>query len=137
MLAAIALGAEGVQIGSRFAVSVESSAHQNFKNQVLEAKDGDTMLTLKQLAPVRMIKNKLYEKIQDAQQKGSSADELKQILGKGRSKLGIFEGNIDEGELEIGQVSAMINSVQPVSEIMQEIISEFNEINRNLCPVKF
>jgi enoyl-[acyl-carrier protein] reductase II len=137
MLAAFALGAEGVQIGSRFAISEESSAHENFKKRVTETLEGDTMLTLKQLAPVRMIKNKLFERIHEAQQRGAGIDELRQILGKGRSKLGIFEGNLDEGELEIGQVSAMIDSVKPVSEIIKEIISEFNEINRNLCPVKF
>ena len=137
MLAAFALGAEGVQMGSRFAVSVESSAHENFKNRVIETSEGDTMLTLKQLAPVRMIKNKLFERIHDAQLKGAGIEELRLILGKGRSKMGIFEGNMDDGELEIGQVSAMIDSVKPVSEIIAEIISEFNEINRNLCSVKF
>lgn len=133
MLAAFALGADGVQMGSRFAATLESSAHMNFKEKITGSKEGDTILTLKQLTPVRLLKNKFYDAVNSAQLSGASADELKQLLGKGRSKKGIFEGNLDEGELEIGQVSAMITAIQPVAEVMHEIISEFQEIKRKLC----
>jgi len=137
MLAAFALGAEGVQIGSRFAVTEESSAHINFKHGVLKAEEGDTMLTLKELTPVRMLKNNFYTKILAAQSKGAGPEELKQLLGRGRSKQGIFEGNMDEGELEIGQVSAMIDAIKPVSAVMDEILSEFFEIRNLLCKLNF
>jgi enoyl-[acyl-carrier protein] reductase II len=125
MAAAFALGAEGVQVGSRFAAACESSAHIEFKQKILEAKEGDTMLTLKQLTPVRMIKNSFFTEIQEAQNRGAGIEELKTILNKGRSKLGIFEGNLKDGELEIGQISAMIDRIQPVSEIMEEMMAEF------------
>lgn len=108
MLAAMALGADGVQIGSRFAASDESSLHQNFKNRIIELKEGDTHLALKKLVPVRMIKNKFFNQIQEAENKGASAEELKAILGRARAKKGMFEGDLEEGELEIGQVSAML-----------------------------
>lgn len=137
MLAAMALGAEGVQIGSRFAATVESSAHINFKEKILESKEGDTMLTLKQLAPVRLIKNNFYDEVNSAQLQGSDTEKLRQLLGKGRSKLGIFEGDLEKGELEIGQVSAMINQIIPVAEVMTEIINDFNEIKRKLCTDSF
>jgi len=137
MLAAFALGAEGVQIGSRFAVTVESSAHLQFKQSIVNAQEGDTMLTLKRLAPVRMLKNKFFMQVNEALGKGASDEELKQLLGKGRSKLGIFEGNLDEGELEIGQVSAMLNDIKPVSAVMNEILSEFFEIKRKLGDIDF
>ena len=126
MLAAMSLGAEGIQVGSRFAVTKESSAHINFKNTVLNLPEGGTMLTLKQLAPVRLIKNKFFELVQEAQFRGASAEELKLLLGRGRAKKGIFEGELDEGELEIGQVSAMISSLQTVSDVIHDIIQEYN-----------
>lgn len=133
MLASFALGAEGVQIGSRFAATAESSAHIGFKNMVTQALEGDTMLTLKKLTPVRLLKNKFFEQVQEAQLRGASAEELKALLGRGRSKLGMSEGNLDDGELEIGQVSAMISRIQTVNEVMDEIISEFNTLKNNIC----
>ena len=126
ILAAFSLGAEGVQIGSLFASSEESSAHNNFKKAIVDADENDTMLTLKELAPVRILKNPFYQKIFDAYQKGASAEQLKKLLGRGRAKKGIFEGDLDEGELEIGQVSAQIEEIKSVKEIMQEIITDFN-----------
>lgn len=127
MMAAMCLGAEGIQIGSRFAITQESSAHPDFKNLVTGLTEGTTMLTLKQLAPVRLIKNKFFEQVEAAQLKGASAEELKLLLGKGRAKKGMFEGNLDDGELEIGQVSAMINEIKPVAEVMIQIIEEYNQ----------
>lgn len=127
MIAAMSLGAEGVQMGSRFAITQESSAHDNFKNLVLDLPEGGTMLTLKQLAPVRLVKNKFFEQIQEAQIKGASVDDLRIMLGRGRAKKGMFEGDLDEGELEIGQVSAMITQLQTVNEVMQQIITEYNQ----------
>lgn len=126
ILAAFSLGAEGVQIGSLFASSEESSAHNNFKKAIVDADENDTILTLKELAPVRLLKNPFYQKIFDAYQKGASAEQLKKLLGRGRAKKGIFEGDLDEGELEIGQVSAQIEEIKSVKEIMQEIITDFN-----------
>lgn len=126
MLAVMILGADGVQIGSRFVTSEESSAHINFKNAVVNANEGETQLTLKELAPVRLIKNKFYQDLQNLYQKGASVEELKTLLGRARAKRGMFEGDLDEGELEIGQISGLINSIQPVSEIIREIISEYN-----------
>jgi enoyl-[acyl-carrier protein] reductase II len=133
MLAAEALGAEGVQVGSRFAVSLESSAHENFKNKVIGTSEGDTVLTLKQLTPVRLIKNKFYERVQQGELRGASAEELKALLGRGRSKLGIFEGELDEGELEIGQVAAGIKEIQSASQIVKEIWQEYLELKRKIC----
>lgn len=127
MLAAFVLGAEGVQIGSRFVTSVESSAHINFKNKVVEAKDGDTVLSLKKVVPVRLIKNKFYRDIKTAEDRGAEAEELKSILGRGRAKKGMFEGDMDEGELEIGQISALIKDIKPAGEILREIMNEFEE----------
>ncbi len=127
MMAAMSLGAEGVQMGSRFAITRESSAHENFKNMVLGISEGGTMLTLKQLAPVRLVKNKFFEQVQEAQLKGASVDDLRIMLGRGRAKKGMFEGDLDEGELEIGQVSAMISQLQTVNEVMQQIIREYNQ----------
>ncbi len=126
MLAAMVLGADGVQVGSRFAVSEESSAHINFKNLVTGLEEGKTKLVLKQLAPVRLIKNAFYEQVEKAEINGLSAEELIEILGKGRAKKGMFEGDLDDGELEIGQVSAQINEILPVREIMNQLISGFN-----------
>ena len=125
MLAAIALGADGVQIGSRFIASDESSAHINFKNRVIKSDEGETDLTLKEITPVRLIKNKFYHKIQDAYNNNANKDDLSVLLGRGRAKKGMFEGDIEEGELEVGQVSAMINQIMPVAEIIKEITDEY------------
>jgi enoyl-[acyl-carrier protein] reductase II len=125
MLAAFALGAEGVQVGTRFAVSVESSAHVNFKNKILQLKEGDTVLTLKRLMPVRLIKNKFYQKVEEAEHQGAGADELKELLGRARPKKGMFEGDLDEGELEIGQVAESISEIIPAAKIVEEIWKEF------------
>ena len=126
MLAAIALGAEGVQIGSRFAAAEESSAHPAFKQKIVEAKDGDTFLTLKKLVPVRLIRNKFFSEVEALQDRGAAADELSQLLGHGRSRKGMFEGDTEEGELEIGQVAGLIRSVKPASQIVDEIVREYN-----------
>lgn len=126
MAAVFALGAEGVQIGSRFAASEESSAHLAFKEAVVKAAEGDTKLTLKKLAPVRLLDNPFYQKVLNYEIQGASPEEFQALLGKGRAKLGMFEGDIKEGELEIGQVSAQISRIQPVAEIMEELIADFN-----------
>lgn len=132
MLAALALGAEGVQIGSLFAASEESSGHENFKDSILEAKDGDTALTLKKLIPVRLIKNEFYQEVRDLEVRGGSVAAFKELLGHGRAKLGMFEGDTEEGELEIGQVSVLINEIKPAGMILKEIMDEFNEAKKNL-----
>ncbi len=126
MLAAMALGADGVQCGSIFAVAQESSAHDNFKNLVVDTQEGGTMLTLKLRAPVRMIKNNFYQQLKALEDKGAPLEDFVTVLGKGRSKKGIFEGDLTEGELEIGQVSALIDSIKPVKQIVDEMIAEFN-----------
>jgi enoyl-[acyl-carrier protein] reductase II len=133
MLAAEVLGAQGFQVGTRFAASEESSAHQNFKKRVVELNEGETMLTLKQLTPVRMVKNNFFRRVQEAESMGASRDELLSMLGRGRSKRGIFEGDLDEGELEIGQISSMIDRVQPASEILHEMWNEYQEARKQLC----
>lgn len=125
MLAAMVLGADGVQVGSRFAASFESSAHHNFKKTIVDVKEGDTQLTLKELAPVRLIKNKFYNDIQDLYSKCPTTDELKTLLGRARAKKGMFEGDLEEGELEIGQIAGIIHDIKPVSEIIKNMISEF------------
>ncbi|MCF6341421.1 MAG: nitronate monooxygenase [Bacteroidales bacterium] len=127
MYAAMALGADGVQVGSRFVASQESSAHDEFKKAILGAGDGDTKLTLKKLVPVRLIKNAFYRRVQEAESTGASPDELKELLGRGRAKLGMFEGNTRDGELEIGQVSGIINDILPAATIVQSLVDEFNE----------
>jgi enoyl-[acyl-carrier protein] reductase II len=127
MLAAMVMGAEGVQIGSRFVASEEASSHLKFKQAVLSAQEGDTVLTLKQLTPVRLIRNKFYEAVQQAEWKGATSDELLMLLGRARAKKGMFEGELDEGELEIGQVSALIKDILPASEIVKSIWEEFSE----------
>ncbi len=127
MLAATALGAEGVQIGTRFALSLESSASQEFKQRCVELNEGDTMLCLKKLSPTRMIKNEFYQQVEEAENRGASAEELKTLLGRGRSKKGIFEGNLVEGELEIGQVASMVNQLNSAKEIIDSIVKEYNE----------
>ncbi len=128
MLAAMVLGADGVQIGSRFVASEESSAHINFKQTVVNVQDGDTHLTLKELAPVRLIKNKFYRDLQKLYETNPTEKELKDKLGRGRAKKGMFEGDLDEGELEIGQIAGLISEIKPAAEILEEIISEFNEV---------
>jgi len=125
MLAAMILGADGVQMGSRFAASVESSAHPDFKAAIIKAKDGDTSLTIKELAPVRLIKNKFFHDVAALYAKGPTTDELRELLGHGRAKRGMFEGELDEGELEIGQVAGLIDSVLPAREIVREVMAEF------------
>ena len=125
MLAAMSLGAQGVQVGSRFAASIESSAHDNFKQAILQAKDGDTQLMLKKLAPVRLLKNKFYEEVKAAEAACANEEELKKLLGHARAKHGMFEGDMEAGELEIGQISATIHSIKSVQEIMDEIIGEY------------
>lgn len=127
MLAAMLLGAEGVQIGSRFVASDEASSHINFKNAVINSTEGDTVLTLKELAPVRIIKNNFYEEILQAYQNHSGVEELKNLLGQRRARKGMFEGNLKDGELEIGQVSALIKEIKPAAEIVKEIWDEFNQ----------
>ncbi|ADX68378.1 NAD(P)H-dependent flavin oxidoreductase [Weeksella virosa] len=123
--AVLALGAQGVQIGSRFAATYESSSHENFKNEILKAQEGDTQLTLKELAPVRLLKNKFYQKVQDAYANGAKKEDLAELLGKRRAKKGMFEGDLHEGELEIGQVSALINEILSVEEVFNELLSEY------------
>ncbi len=137
MLAAMALGADGVQIGSRFVASVESSAHQNFKNKIIDVKDGDTLLTLKKIAPVRLIKNKFYYEIEQKQNKGASIEELSDLLGRGRAKKGMFEGNEDDGELEIGQVAGLINEIKPASQIINDIMNEYFLLKEELIKNSF
>jgi enoyl-[acyl-carrier protein] reductase II len=125
MLAAFALGAEGVQIGSRFAVAEESSAHRAFKEKIVQSTEGETILTLKELTPVRLLKNSFYEQIKQAEKKDNNVEKLKNLLGKGRSKKGIFEGDLNEGELEIGQIAASIDRIQDAASIVDEIWSEY------------
>jgi len=132
MLAAMVLGADGVQIGSRFAATKESSAHDNFKAEIVKAKDGDTHVTLKELAPVRLIKNKFYNQVQELYLQGSTKEQLKELLGRGRAKKGIFEGDLEEGELEIGQVAGLIHEIKSAKEVIDEIIIEFNTIKKAL-----
>ena len=132
MLAAMVLGADGVQIGSRFVASEESSAHINFKNKVIDAKDGDTLLTLKELAPVRLLKNKFSNDVLELYKKNPSKQDLIDLLGRARAKKGMFEGDLEDGELEIGQITGLINQIQPASAIINEIIAEFNFEKENL-----
>jgi enoyl-[acyl-carrier protein] reductase II len=126
MLACMALGADGVQIGTRFAAAEEASVHPNFKKKIIESNEGDTVLTLKKLVPVRILKNEFYKKVEEAENRGASTEELERLLGRARAKLGMFEGDLVEGELEIGQIAAAIKKIQPVSEIVKEIMDEFH-----------
>lgn len=137
MLAAFALGAEGVQIGSRFAASEESSAHDHFKQAILAAKEGDTRLSLKQLTPVRLLRNKFAEDVALAEERGASKEELQSLLGRARAKKGMFEGDMHEGELEIGQISAHIRSILPAGDIVQEIWNSFQHEQARICRIKF
>ncbi len=127
ILAALSLGADGVQIGTRFAASTESSSHINFKEAIVKLDEGGTKLALKKLAPTRLIKNKFFDQVNEAECRGASPEEMKELLGKGRSKKGIFEGDLEEGELEIGQVGAMVKSIQPVAQIMEEMMTEYKQ----------
>jgi enoyl-[acyl-carrier protein] reductase II len=132
MLATMVLGADGVQVGSRFVASVESSAHQKFKNVVVNVQDGDTQLTLKELAPVRLVKNKFYNDLQELYKTNPNVDQLKELLGRARAKKGMFEGDLEEGELEIGQVAGLIHTIQPAADILNEIITEFKEAKKEV-----
>lgn len=137
MLAAMILGADGVQMGSRFAASTESSAHQNFKDTIVKVKDGDTYVTLKELAPVRLIKNKFFSDVMELYSKCPTTEDLKELLGRARAKKGMFEGDLDEGELEIGQVAGIIHSIKPVQEIFDEIITEFQQEKEKMKNLEF
>lgn len=133
MLAAMVLGADGVQIGSRFVASNESSAHIKFKQEVVNVQDGDTMLTLKELAPVRLIKNNFFEEIKQLYQSNPTKEELAEKLGRGRAKKGMFEGDLENGELEIGQIAGLIHEIKPAAEILHEIIKEYNLVKKSFC----
>ena len=137
MLATMALGADGVQLGSRFAASQESSAHENFKQTILETNEGDTVLTLKELAPVRLIKNKFYNDIQELYSKCPTKEDLENLLGKRRSKRGMFEGDLVEGELEIGQIAGLIHEILPVEKIIQNLIQEFETAKLAVSKIEF
>ena len=125
MKAAMILGADGVQIGSRFAATVEASAHNNWKNKIVDLNEGDTHLTLKELAPVRMVKNKFFHDLENLYETGRNAEALKETLGRARAKKGMFEGDLEEGELEIGQVSALIHEILPVEKVFENLLREF------------
>ena len=127
MLAVMILGADGVQVGSRFVASDEASSHEAFKQRIIQLNEGDTQLTLKELAPVRLVKNKFYNDVQQAYSNGASTDELKQVLGRGRAKRGMFEGDMEEGELEIGQVSSLIHEIKPAAVIIKDMVEEFRQ----------
>jgi enoyl-[acyl-carrier protein] reductase II len=132
MLAAMVLGADGVQVGSRFATSIESSAHEKFKQKVIETSEGETMLTLKEIAPVRMIKNEFYSKIENLNKEGKGVDELKELLGKKRLKKGMFEGDLVDGVLEIGQVAGLIHSIETSKEIIDTMVKEYTVAKKEL-----
>lgn len=136
MLAAMVLGADGVQVGSRFAASFESSSHKNYKRTITELNEGDTQLTLKELAPVRLIKNKFYHDIQELYTKCPTTEELKTLLGRARAKRGMFEGDLIEGELEIGQIAGLIDEVKPVPQIVAEMIEEFRNAQSEMAQVQ-
>lgn len=133
MLACMVLGADGVQVGSRFVASDESSAHQDFKQVVVDAKEGHTQLTLKELAPVRLIKNKFYNEIQELYKAGPTIEELKALLGRARAKRGMFEGDLEDGELEIGQIAGLIHTVKPVADIVEDMVREFEEAKKAIA----
>src|SRR6201997_951082 len=137
MAAVFALGADGVQIGSLFAATQESSAHQNFKEAIVKSAEGDTQLTLKQLTPVRLIKNKFFNEVDAAEKRGADAEELQQLLGRARAKKGMFEGDLEEGELEIGQVSGAIKEIKPVAKVISELVCDFKQAQQNLATFAF
>ena len=135
MLAAMTLGAQGVQIGSRFALATESSAHSLFKQYVRDSQEGDTMLVLKKLAPTRLLKNNFYEQVKQLEDQGADSETLKNLLGKGRAKLGIFEGNLSEGELEIGQIASMLKREESVQDIMEDLVRDYQESLHRCLPL--
>ena len=137
MLAVMTLGADGVQVGSRFAASIESSAHDNFKETILKVNEGGTQLTLKELAPVRLIKNKFYQDVQDLYQNCPTKEELVALLGRARSKRGMFEGDLIEGELEIGQIAGIIHEIKPAAQIVEEMISDFEKARKEVTNFQF
>lgn len=137
MLATMILGADGVQVGSRFAASIESSAHNNFKETIVNIKEGGTHLTLKELAPVRLVKNKFYHDVQALYEKGPSKEELIQLLGRARAKKGMFEGDLEEGELEIGQIAGLIHEILPVEQIIQQMMAEFDVASKEKSKFEF
>ena len=137
MLAAMVLGADGIQMGSRFAASFESSSHDNFKKTIIGIKEGDTQLTLKELAPVRLIKNKFYNDIQDLYSKCPTPEDLKALLGRARAKKGMFEGDLEEGELEIGQIAGLIHEIKSVESIIDEVIQEFKNASKDIQNITF
>ena len=137
MLAAMSLGAQGVQMGSRFVMTTESAAHENFKNAILQAKEGDTKLTLHEITPVRLLNSPFYKAVLNAYESGASIDELKELLGRGRAKKGMSLGNLEEGELEIGQVSARIKEIVSAKEVIDQTISEFQEAQKNMGNISF
>ncbi len=132
MLAAMALGADGVQIGTRFVATDEASVHQNFKDKIIHSQEGDTVLTLKKLVPVRILKNEFYKKIEEAENRGASNEELKEILGRARAKQGMFEGDMKEGELEIGQIAAAVREIKPIGAVVKEIMNEFHSAKKEI-----
>ena len=132
MMAAFALGAEGVQMGTRFAASTEASGHENFKQKIITTEEGNTVLAMKKVVPVRLIKNKFYEQIQEAENRGATAEELRTILGRARAKRGMFEGDLEEGELEIGEVSAQIRTIKPAAQIVKEVWEEFLLVKKEI-----
>ncbi|WP_431111063.1 NAD(P)H-dependent flavin oxidoreductase [Winogradskyella poriferorum] len=133
MLACMVLGADGVQVGSRFVASEESSAHQDFKQVVVDAKEGDTQLTLKELAPVRLVKNKFFNDLQELYKTAPTPEQLKELLGRARAKRGMFEGDLDDGELEIGQIAGLIHDIKPVAEIVNDMVTEFEEAKKQVA----
>lgn len=137
MLAAMNLGADGVQIGSRFVATLESSAHLNFKNAVINSNEGDTILTFKELTPVRLLKNEFYKKVEAVYEQGANVDDLKNLLGRGRAKKGMFEGDLVEGELEIGQIAGLMDKIIPAQQVVEEIISEFYQAKSEQDSCKF
>ncbi|MBX6379075.1 MAG: nitronate monooxygenase [Thermoflavifilum aggregans] len=136
MMAAFALGAEGVQIGTRFVATHEASSHPAFKQAVVQAQEGDTMLTLKKLVPVRLLKNSFFQQVQEAENRCASVEELKSLLGRGRAKKGMFEGDLENGELEIGQICALVREIKPAAEVVKEIWEEFCRIYSQICEMK-
>jgi len=137
ILASMILGADAAQLGTRFVASYEASSHQAFKDQVVSSKEGDTMLTLKELAPVRMMKNKFFSEIQELYQKGTSTDELKQHLGRARAKRGMFKGDLENGELEIGQISGLIDEILPAKQIVKNLVREYQEAHQKIADSQF
>lgn len=137
MFAAMSLGAQGVQMGSRFVMTHESAAHENFKQTILKAKEGDTKLTLHEITPVRLLNSPFYQSVIDAYESGASVDELKELLGRGRAKKGMALGNLEEGELEIGQVSARLNTIMHAKDVVEQTVSEFQEAQKNMSNISF